>query len=163
ILAELRHPGFVQYLAHGRSERGELYLAMEWLVGEDLAERLAARELSLTESLQLVTQVAAALAAAHARRIVHPDLKPPKLLLADGKVDRVKVLDFGVARLLPLETITQTGMIVGTPRFMAPEQARGAKDVDARADVFALGCVLFRCLTGEHPFAGETPGEVLGR
>src|SRR5262249_49632438 len=110
ILAELRHPGFVQYLAHGRSERGELYLAMEWLVGEGLAERLAARELSLTESLQLVTQVAAALAAAHARRIVHRDLKPPNLFLVDGKVDRVKVLDFGVARLLPLETITQTGM-----------------------------------------------------
>jgi predicted negative regulator of RcsB-dependent stress response len=163
ILAELRHPGFVQYLVHGRTERGELYLAMEWLVGEDLGARLAARELSLSESIRLITQIAAALAVAHARRIVHRDLKPSNLFLVEDRIERVKVLDFGVARLLPLETITETGMIVGTPRFMAPEQASGVKNVDARADVFALGCVLFRCLTGAFPFAGESPAELLGR
>jgi hypothetical protein len=162
ILAELRHPGFVQYLVHGRTERGQLYLAMEWLPGEDLGARLAVRELTLTESIQLVTKVAAALAVAHARHIVHRDLKPSNLFLVDHEIERVKVLDFGVARLAPLETITETGMIVGTPRFMAPEQARGVKNVDERADVFALGCVLFRCLTGELPFTGETPAEVLG-
>jgi hypothetical protein len=163
ILAELRHPGFVRYLDHGRTEHDELYLAMEWLVGEDLGARLATRELSLTESIQLITQVAAALAVAHARRIVHRDLKPSNLFLVDHQVERVKVLDFGVARLLSLDTITEVGTVVGTPRFMAPEQARGAENVDARADVFALGCVLFRCLTGEHAFGGETQAEVLAR
>jgi serine/threonine protein kinase len=163
ILAELRHPGFVRYLSHGRTARGELYLAMEWLVGVDLGERLAARELSPIESIQLVTQVAAALAVAHARQIVHRDLKPSNLFLVDQRVERVKVLDFGVARLLPLDTITAPGTILGTPRFMAPEQARGMKNIDARADVFALGCVLFRCLSGAYPFAGETAAEVLGR
>jgi serine/threonine protein kinase len=163
VLADLRHPGIVEYIGHGRTEHGDLYLAMEWLQGEDLGVRLARSELTAADSLRLVTQVAAALAVAHSRRVVHRDLKPSNLFLVDGDSERVKVLDFGVARLLRGADLTGTGEIVGTPEYMAPEQARGDKTIDARADVFALGSVLFRCLTGRSPFVGKSAASVLAR
>jgi hypothetical protein len=162
LLADLHHPGIVKYLGHGRTEGGELYLAMEWLEGEDLAARIAARPLTPRDSLRVVAQAAAALAVAHARRIVHRDLKPSNLFLANGETERVKVLDFGVARLAQQDGPTGTGVVVGTPQYMSPEQARGL-GVDARADVFALGAVLHRLLTGRLPFPGQTLGEVLAQ
>ena len=98
-------------------------------------------------------------AAAHARGIVHRDIKPSNLFLVDGDVDRVKVLDFGIAHMQEAGAgMTRTGAAIGTPRYMAPEQARGRRDFDARADVFSLGCVLFECLTGHPPFEGDSPG-----
>ncbi len=163
LLADLHHPGIVKYLAHGRTAEGDLYLAMEWLDGEDLAARLESRPPSPRESLRVVAQVAAALAVAHARRIVHRDLKPSNLFLSDFDIARVKVLDFGVARLAQQEGPTATGVVVGTPQYMSPEQARGLGTVDARADVFALGAVLHRLLTGRLPFPGRTLGEVLAQ
>lgn len=162
-LAAVRHPGIVAYLAHGKSEDGELYLAMEWLEGEDLATRLAASELGVSESVAIAAQVAAALAAAHAHGVIHRDIKPSNVFLVDWRPDRVKLLDFGVARRAGLEPMTASGAVIGTPFYMAPEQARGGRDIDARADVYALGALLYRCLAGRPPFAGATPDEVIAR
>jgi len=153
-LAELSHPHVVRYVAHGVADTGEPYLAMEWLEGEDLTARLARRGLSTAESLGLVSRVAGALAAAHALGIVHRDLKPSNVFLVKGQLEGAKVIDFGIARLMDMTRVTRTGMLVGTPGYIAPEQAQSSHVVDARADVFSLGCVLFECLTGVPAFAG---------
>src|SRR5690349_19464855 len=163
VLAALRHPGIVRYIADGQTAAGELWLAMEWLDGENLAERLARAGLTAQESVELARRVAEALGAAHERHVVHRDVKPSNLFLPGGELDRVKVLDFGVARITDGVTSTRTGVIVGTPAYMAPEQVRGDKEITARADVFAVGSVLFECLTGRPPFAGETLMAVLAK
>jgi tetratricopeptide (TPR) repeat protein len=164
ILAELRHPGVVRYVAHGETPAGQAYLAMEWLEGETLSQRLARQGLTVAESSVLATRVAEALAAAHRRGIVHRDLKPSNIFLLGGAADDVRVIDFGIARAARASPrVTLTGVMVGTPEYMAPEQARGERGVDARADVFSLGCVLFKCLTGASPFAAADPLTVLLR
>jgi hypothetical protein len=164
VLAELRHPAIVRYVAHGATPGGAPYLAMEWLEGEDLRSRLARRALTAAESVALVRRVAEAVGAAHARGIVHRDLKPSNLFFDGEDPSAIKVLDFGVARLADAtRAMTASGMLVGTPGYMAPEQVRGARDVDERADVFSLGCVLFHCLTGRPPFAGEDLVSVLAK
>ena len=155
VLADLSHPHVVRYVQHGVTDDGDPFLAMEWLDGIDLARKLAQGPLEIAEALQLARTAAEALAAAHARGVVHRDIKPGNLFLPAGDVARLKVLDFGIARLqLASHAMTRTGMTLGTPGYMAPEQARGERDVDARADVFALGCVLFECLTGARRSAG---------
>ena len=146
VLSELSHPGIVRYLEHGTTPRGEAYLAMEWLEGEDLSRRLAREPPSPSEALALIGRAAETLAVAHARGVVHRDLKPSNLFLVGRDLAHVKVLDFGVARLTREQaSLTVAGEVVGTPGYMAPEQARGERSVDGRADVFALGCVLFEC------------------
>jgi tetratricopeptide (TPR) repeat protein len=162
VLSEIRHPAVVKYVAHGVSD-GRAYLAMEWLEGESLAKRLAGRGLTLGESLTLGIRVVEALAELHRRGIVHRDLKPGNLFLVDGDPSLVKLLDFGIARRRARDgaALTVTGTKLGTPGYMAPEQARGDRDVDARADLFALGSVLFKCLTGASAFAGDDPLTVL--
>jgi hypothetical protein len=155
ILAELRHPGIVRYVTRGVRPSGERYLVMEWLDGEDLGQRLTRAQLTPAESLAVVRGAAVALAAAHARGLMHRDVKPGNIFLVGGSVDRIRLLDFGIARLLDESVgITQSGMLVGTPGYIAPEQAIGAPVRDPRADVFALGCVLFECLTGRRAFEG---------
>jgi hypothetical protein len=162
LLCELRHPGIVEYLAHGVTGDGQPYLAMEWLAGEDLARRLARGALSLADSLTLVRRTASALAVAHQRGIVHRDLKPSNLFLRGGEIERVAILDFGIARRSAFShAITGTGGIVGTPAYMAPEQARGERDLTPAVDVFSLGCVLFECLTASRPFVAEHVAAVL--
>src|SRR5580765_5761273 len=147
MLAELSHPGIVRYVAHGTTAAGQKYLAMEWLDGEDLAERLVHGGLTARESITLCRRVAEALGFAHARGVVHRDVKPSNLFLPDGQIEQVKVLDFGIARLRhDTGEGTRTGVRVGTPSYMAPEQARGLAKIDGRTDVFALGCVLYECL-----------------
>jgi len=163
LLAELRHPAIVRHIAHGRTREGDLYLAMEWLQGEDLAQRLGRGALETGDALRLVRRVADALALLHDRGGLHRDLKPANLFLEDAKPERVKLLDFGIARAAATMALTSTGTIMGTPGYTAPEQARGSKDVDARADVFALGCVLFECLTGRVAFGGDHVMTVLAR
>jgi tetratricopeptide (TPR) repeat protein len=164
VLRGLSHPGIVGYRAHGWTDEARPYLAMEWLAGEELSARLAAGPLGVAESLTVAERVASALAVAHAQGIVHRDIKPSNLFLVDGKVERLKVLDFGVARLSGGKgPKTQTGLLVGTPGYLAPEQARGSKDVDARADLFSLGCVLYECLSGTAPFAGDHLMAVLAK
>src|SRR5678816_1654768 len=163
VLAELSHPGIVRYISHGMTSSGELFLAMEWVDGEVLKTRLERGPLPLGESVTLATRVAEALGAAHARGIVHRDLKPSNLILPGGRVDLVKVLDFGIAQREGKTQLTQTGMMLGTAGYMAPEQARTGEPIDARADVFALGCVLFQCLTGVPPFDGDTTAAILAK
>ncbi|HSK00217.1 MAG TPA: protein kinase [Kofleriaceae bacterium] len=163
LLAELSHPGIVRYVDHGETAPGELFLAMEWLDGEDLRSRLERGPLAVGEAVTLATRVAEALGAAHARGIVHRDLKPSNLFLPGGRVDEVKVLDFGIARRAGGTQLTQDGVMIGTPGYMAPEQARNHGEVDARADVFALGCVLFHCLTGTPPFGGDSAAAILAK
>ncbi len=163
LLSELTHPAIVRYIAHGRSPEGQPYLVMEWLHGEDLAQRLSRQSLTVAESLLLLRLVAAALSEAHERSIIHRDLKPSNLFLRDGKVEGVTLLDFGVARRTGLDGITGTGVVIGTPHYMSPEQARGHRDLTPASDIFALGCVLYECLLGRAPFDGEHVGIVLMR
>ena len=163
LLSELCHPGIVRYISHGATPSGKLFLVMEWLDGEDLWRHLKRESLTMSDSVTLATRVAEALGAAHARGIVHRDLKPSNLFLCDGRIDRVKVLDFGIAHKEGLTQLTETGTMLGTPGYMAPEQARGDAVVDARADVFALGCVLFQCLSGAPPFEANSVVGLLGK
>ena len=164
VLAEMRHSAVVRYVAHGKTDAGEQYLAMEWLDGEDLGQRLVRAALTVAESVNLVRHAAAGLAALHDRGIVHRDLKPTNLFLPDLHLDRVKLLDFGLAhRMASGRQITRTGTAIGTPGYMAPEQARGERDVDQRADVFSLGCVLFECLIGKPAFVADHPMGILAK
>ncbi|WP_437518570.1 protein kinase domain-containing protein [Sorangium sp. So ce1099] len=153
-LSALRIPGVVRYIAHGITAGGQPYMVMEWLSGETLAARIAQRGLTPAESVDVVARVAATLGVLHQQGVVHRDLKPSNLVLVEGRLDRVMVLDFGIARLRIDQQLTMPGTVLGTPEYMAPEQARGERSVDARADVFALGCVLFKCLTGRAAFQG---------
>ncbi|WP_437934079.1 protein kinase domain-containing protein [Sorangium sp. So ce341] len=163
-LVTLRLPGVVQYVAHGVTGAGQPYLAMEWLDGVTLEERLAAMPLTLAESVALAARVAATLGAIHRLGVVHRDLKPSNLMLVGGAVERVTLLDFGIARDLRLaQSLTSPGAVLGTPGYMAPEQARGDAPVDARADVFSLGCVLFQCLAGRPLFVGDSALALLMR
>lgn len=156
LLAELQHPHIVAYLAHGISEAGQPYLVMEWLEGEDLQQHLRRHLPSVADSVALLTGVSAALAAAHQLGTLHRDLKPSNLFLRGGDLRQVVVLDFGLARrAVRASGLTRTGVIVGTPEYMAPEQVRGERDVGFPADIFSLGCVLFECLSGRPPFVGE--------
>jgi serine/threonine protein kinase len=156
VLAELSHPCIVRYLAHGTTSGDLPYLAMDWLDGADLQHRLARAPMTADEALSLVRRASEGLAVAHARGIVHRDVKPSNLFLVGGEPAATKVIDFGVAHLeAGTGTLTRPGTSVGTAGYMAPEQAAEATDVDARADVYALGCVLFECLTGRRPFVGR--------
>jgi tetratricopeptide (TPR) repeat protein len=163
VLAELSHPGIVRYISHGVTPAGELFLVMEWVDGEVLRTRLERGPLTAGEAVTLATRVADALGVAHARGVVHRDLKPSNLILPGGGVDQVKILDFGIAQREGRTQLTRTGMMIGTPGYMAPEQARASGQIDARADVFALGCVLFQCLTGVPPFDGDTTAAILAK
>jgi serine/threonine protein kinase len=162
ILDELRHPHIVSYVAHGLDETGRRYLAMEWLDGEDLAQRLRRGPLPLSEAMALLHGVSAALAEAHAHGVVHRDIKPSNLFLRGGDPAHVAVLDFGIARrTLQSGILTRTGALIGTPEYMSTEQARGAPDIGPAADIFSLGSVFYECLAGEAPFSGEHVAAVL--
>ncbi|MBK8257817.1 MAG: protein kinase [Polyangiaceae bacterium] len=163
ILADLRHPNIVQYIAHGTWDDGRLYFAMEWLDGEDLAQRQRRAPLGMRDAVEVVRRSAAAMAAVHARGVVHRDLKLSNIFLVRGKGTSVKLIDFGVVKpAVPDEYQTERGTIIGTPHFMAPEQARG-EGIDARADVYSLGAALFRLVTGRNVFETEHVIALLGR
>ncbi|MBA3458789.1 MAG: serine/threonine protein kinase [Deltaproteobacteria bacterium] len=165
----IRHPGIIEVYDFGYTDDGRAYLVMELLEGEALATRLARRgRLTELEAATIARAIANALRAAHAQGIVHRDLKPDNIFLvpdADGSGDRVKVLDFGVAKLTdPSPTNvrhTQTGALMGTPLYMAPEQARAAGTIDHRADLYSLGCILYELLVGKTPFVAEGAGEII--
>jgi tetratricopeptide (TPR) repeat protein len=162
-LAAVVHPGVVGYRDHGFDREGVAFLVMELIDGEDLARRLARGSVTLEQTLALARQIASALVAAHAAGVVHRDLKPSNIVLPGGQFEHAKLLDFGVARLRGLTSLTGTGHVLGTPGYMSPEQARGLADVDGRTDVYSLGCVLFECLTGEPPFPGNHAVAVLAK
>jgi tetratricopeptide (TPR) repeat protein len=159
VLAELDHPAIVRYVAHGGLDGGGRWLATEWIEGETLADKLARGPLALGEAMELGRVVAGALAAAHGRGLVHADVKPANLFLAqtpDGRID-ARLLDFGVVALADrgVRNRTSVGALVGTPAYMAPEQVRGAEELDPRTDVWGLGCVLYEAIGGRPAFGGE--------
>ncbi|MDP3503384.1 MAG: serine/threonine-protein kinase [Myxococcales bacterium] len=163
LVNTINHPHIVE--VHDFVEApGQVYAVMELLEGETLTARLASKALSLAVVVSIATQVAEAIEAAHALSVVHRDLKPDNIFLSqrDG-ADWVKVLDFGVAKLLvqegPRVIETQNGDLLGTPRYMAPEQAAGL-DVDARTDIYAFGTVLFELLAGKPPFESTVYGQL---
>src|SRR5690606_5938573 len=159
VLSQVTHPNIVRYIAHGAHQahpQTMLYLVMEWLEGEELEERLLwGRGLATAEVVRLASRVASALAAAHRHGIIHRDIKPSNIFLVQGELDSVRLLDFGIARANAASRMTRTGLALGTPGYMAPEQATGERDIDARADLFALGAVLFECLTGRPAYEGN--------
>ena len=160
VLGSLSHPGVVRYVADGESESGEVWLATEWLEGEDLGTRLGRGALSGNESVSVARGIADALSYAHGLGLVHRDIKPSNVWLLGGAADAgvVKLLDFGVVRRTESRAsllVTRAGLMLGTPGYMSPEQARGESDVDARADLYGLGCVLFECLTGRPAHLGD--------
>jgi serine/threonine protein kinase len=142
---------------------------MEWLDGEDLADRLLRSDLSMSDSVAIVVRAAEGLALAHARGVIHRDIKPSNVFLVGSDPFRVKLLDFGIARVMAWGLVprsratTRTGTVLGTAGYMSPEQVRAEKDLDARSDVFSLGCVLFECLTGQAAFAGKQAVAVLAK
>jgi serine/threonine-protein kinase len=146
---------------YGTTSDGRAFVVMEFLDGEALAQ-LVMRDapLPVERSLGIVRQVCSALSAAHAKGIVHRDVKPENIyLVRRGDVDFVKVVDFGVSKAVhsreegpDLQRLTRTGAVLGTPLYMSPEQARGGDDVDHRADIWSAGLMLYECLTGEVPF-----------
>jgi len=163
-LSELRHPAIVSYIAHGISSEGQAYLVMEWLEGEDLAQRLRRMRMVVPEIITLLGCVASALQVAHQAGVVHRDIKPSNLFLRNGQVDQVTLIDFGLARrIIGGSQMSHTGVVVGTPEYMAPEQARGDRHVGPSADIFSLGCVIFECLTGQPPFVSEHIAAVLAK
>ena len=163
----VRHPGIIEVYDFGYTADGRAYFVMELLDGEPLGKRLKQRgRFSEVEAARVARGIANVLKAAHGKGIVHRDLKPDNIfLIPDDDGDRVKVLDFGVAKLadvFPAETRhTQTGALMGTPLYMAPEQARSAAAIDHRADLYSLGCILYELIAGVPPFAAEGAGEII--
>src|SRR5690606_14179615 len=143
---------------------GRPYLVMEWIAGEHLGARIERERLEVDELLVLLRQLTGALAVAHRRGILHRDLKPSNILPRDGSLEHPVLIDFGVARRLFSAThLTRTGALIGTPIYMAPEQARGERELSLASDIFSLGCVAFHCLIGHSPFASEQIATVLAR
>ncbi|MBL9007903.1 MAG: protein kinase [Myxococcales bacterium] len=163
VLSTLRHPAIVSYVAHGQTPEGHHFLAMEWIDGEPLTDRLRHARMNIPEALTLLRLLASGLAEAHRLGIIHRDLKPSNILLRHGKLSGATILDFGIARGGILPVVTQTGIIVGTPEYMSPEQARGRRELTPASDVFSLGCLIFECLSGKPPFVAEQIAGVLAK
>lgn len=164
FLSELHHPGIVSYLAHGQTPSGQSFLAMEWLSGIDLGDVLVGGAIAETDCLTIARQLLDALSFCHARGIVHRDVKPSNIFLVDGDIGKVKLLDFGIARsVVNLHPITRSGVLIGTPAYMAPEQVRETQTLTPASDLFSIGCVLYECLCGQPPFVAEHVATVLVR
>ena len=163
VTAQLDHPHILPLLDSGDAG-GFLYYVMPYVQGETLRTRLMReKQLPLDDAFQIAAEVADALNYAHGQGIVHRDIKPENLLLA-GR--HVRVADFGIARAVTAaggDSLTATGVAIGTPAYMSPEQAGGSKDVDGRSDLYSLGCVLYEMLAGHPPFTGGTAHEILAR
>jgi serine/threonine-protein kinase len=164
----VRHPHVREVYDVLEADDGAPMMVMEHLAGESLADRLEREgKLTLPEAAALLLPVVSAVGAAHALGIVHRDLKPANIFLEEGPPKSVKVLDFGIAKLTASEgdaaataALTTSGALLGTPYYMSPEQAFGEKDVDHRTDVWALGLILYRCLTGVLPTRADNVGQV---
>jgi tetratricopeptide (TPR) repeat protein/TolB-like protein len=164
VAAGLRHPHIVPLYDSGEAD-GLLYYVMPYVEGESLRDRLRREpQLPVDEALGIAREVADALAHAHERKLIHRDIKPENILLEGG---HALVADFGIARAVgnaaTTELTTATGLAIGTPAYMSPEQTLGDAAIDARSDVYALGCVLYEMLVGEPPYTGPTPQAIMAR
>ena len=170
--AKLQHPNIVTIHDYGESERGDLFMAMEYLAGSSLSYLLAkSGRLPVSRALRITLQVARALRVAHKAGVVHRDLKPANIMLLehdDDAQDFVKVVDFGLAKLFEggpqggAIELTRAGTMLGSPRYMAPEQIRN-RDIDPRTDIYSLGVILFYMLTGRPPFMGDNATDILAQ
>ena len=156
VTANLRHPHILPLFDSGEAD-GFLYYVMPYVEGESLRDRLnREKQLPVEDALQIVREVADALGSAHRHDVIHRDIKPENILLEEG---HAVVADFGIARAIHAaggEQLTETGLAVGTPAYMSPEQAMGSKELDGRSDLYSLGCVLYEMLAGQPPFTGAT-------
>jgi serine/threonine-protein kinase len=153
----LNHPNLVTVYDVGR-DGDWAYLAMELLEGVELRDRLSSSRVSLAMAVDIVRQVALGAGVAHAKGVVHRDIKPANIMLVHG--GHAKLMDFGIARIPTSDVITQTGTILGSPKYMSPEQIAGS-DIDHRADIFSLGVVLHEMLTGTTPFNGADVNQLM--
>jgi serine/threonine-protein kinase len=169
--SRIKHPNVVDVFDFGQLDDGRFFLALEYLEGHDLGVEMDKGRLSPSRSIDIVLHVCAALGAAHVADVVHRDMKPENVFLCrHGKTETVKIVDFGIAKLRAIgegleggpkaRRLTRAGAIFGTPEYMAPEQVEGT-DVDARADVYAVGVMLYELLTGRVPFSGTSPVHTL--
>lgn len=163
LLAKLQHPSIVSYIDQGTTEQGQPWLAMQWLDGPDLRSRLKRKPLEVDESVRMIEHIADALSAIHAVGIVHRDIKPGNIILHHDNATTPMLVDFGIARVQDDRSLTRPGVMIGTPSYMAPEQVMARPDVDARADLFSLGCVWFEALVGHPPFVAEQVVAVLAK
>jgi eukaryotic-like serine/threonine-protein kinase len=160
--ANLQHPHILPLFDSGVVD-GTVFYAMPFVEGESLRDRLAReKQLPIADAVRIATEVAGALDYAHRKGVIHRDIKPENILLHDG---RALVADFGIALAATSadSRMTETGMSLGTPHYMSPEQAMGERSLDARTDIYALGCVLYEMLTGEPPFTGPTAQAIVAK
>jgi serine/threonine-protein kinase len=166
LCARLQHPHILAVHDSGDAD-GQLWFTMPYVEGETLRDRLKReKQLPVDDALRIAGEVADALDYAHQHGVIHRDIKPENILLSGGPSGRSHALlaDFGIAlALAPDERLTETGMSVGTPHYMSPEQAAAQRDLDPRTDIYSLGCVLYEMLTGEPPFTGPSPQAVLAK
>jgi serine/threonine protein kinase len=164
--AQVKSPHVVQMLDHGVTPEGILFIVMELLTGHDLGKEIDEKGgLQVGAVARIITQVAKALSKAHEQNIVHRDIKPDNIFLChdDDGEPFVKLLDFGIAKSSPQgsqHSGTQTGLMIGTPHYMSPEQLRGDKSLDYRSDLWSLGVVVYEALTGQRPFRGDSVAEI---
>jgi Tol biopolymer transport system component/tRNA A-37 threonylcarbamoyl transferase component Bud32 len=163
IAAKLTHPNILALYDCGEAD-GQLFYTMPFVEGESLRDRLdREKQLPIDDALQITKEVADALGHAHSLGIVHRDIKPENILFTTG---HAVVADFGIARAVSeagVATLTETGLAVGTPAYMSPEQATGTKEIDARSDLYSLGCVLYEMLSGDTPYTASTPQAVIAK
>jgi serine/threonine-protein kinase len=161
LASSIGHDNIVNITDFGKTDSGRTFVVMEYLDGESLGEAISRQgKIEETRTIHICAQIASALAAAHDKGIVHRDIKPDNIFLVKrGDVDFVKVVDFGISKSMDTDNedvrLTQTGMVLGTPLYMSPEQARGDDDLDHRIDIYALGVILYEATTGEVPFQGK--------
>jgi predicted Ser/Thr protein kinase len=164
----VEHDGIVRVFDCDVHPSGNAYIVMEYLEGQNLQAFLGAQSqtLAIPDTAALMLRVADALAAAHAKGIVHRDLKPENIIVLANPPGAIKIVDFGIAKLTlaaqNAASRTLSGTLVGTPRYMSPEQAMGSTSIDARADVYSLGCILYEMLSGRPPFTHQSTAELIG-
>lgn len=163
VLVALSHPNVVRVMGIGADDDELLFSVMELLTGETLAEHLGGAPQDPASLVPLLDGMAAGLSAAHDHGVIHGDLKPANVFLQAGVegAARVKLLDFGLSKVLGLERLTRTGELIGTPSYMAPELLTGKGELDERIDTYALGVMLYEALTGQRAFSGKVPGKLM--
>ncbi len=162
VLRALDHPSIVRIFDVGTDDDELLFTVIELLRGETLHERIT-REgaLAVADVAAIARGVASGLGAAHAHGVIHGDLKPANVFLLEDGDSVVKLLDFGLSKVLGLERLTRTGELIGTPAYMAPELLTGKGELDERIDTYAFGVLLYQCLAGRPPFEGKVPGKLM--